>query len=95
MKKYGKKVQEALRGEFVESKQRVQLTSGQAIRIYREAQNLSQAELAKQAGLTQSTISGLESNRLTLGVERAERIARALKVHPGLLAFPGWSKAAA
>jgi len=95
MKKHGKKVQEALRGDFSPSRSRARLTSGRAIRIYREIQGLSQAELAKLAGLTQATISGLESDRLTLGVERAERIAVALNVHPGLLAFPGWSKAAA
>jgi len=95
MKKYGKKVQEALRGEFVSTKSRVHLTSGQAIRIYREAQDFTQAKLAELSGLTQATISGLESNRLTLGVDRAQRIAKALRVHPGLLAFPGWSGFAA
>lgn len=92
MRKLGKKVRDALKGEFNLSKSRVALSSGQCIKIYREAQNLTQSQLAERAGLTQATISGLESNRLTLGVERAERIAKVLKVHPGLIAFPSWSK---
>ena len=69
---------------------KVKLTPGKAIRIYREAQGLSQSELAEKAGLKQATVSGLENDRVTLGLDRAKAIARALKVHPSVLAFPDW-----
>ena len=41
-------------------------------------------------GIPQSTISAVENDRVNLGVERAKVIARALKCHPAVLAFPGW-----
>ncbi len=88
--KYGKKTQSALKEEFVKHKPLTRLTPGKAIRIYRELQGLSQVELAEKAGLKQATISGLEHDRVTLGLDRAKAIARALKVHPSVLAFPGW-----
>jgi len=89
--KYGKKTKEALDGEFVKHKPLTKLTPGKAIRIYRELQGWSQSELAEKSGLRQATISGLEHDRITLGLERAKAIARALRVHPSVLAFPGWS----
>jgi transcriptional regulator with XRE-family HTH domain len=46
--------------------------------------------LAELTGIPQSTISGIENNRIKLGVERAKVIARALKCHPAVLVFPGW-----
>ena len=88
--KYGKKVQKALKSEFTQHKSLTKLTPGKAIRIYRGLQGLSQAELAEASGLKQATISGLENDRITLGLDRAKAIARALKIHPSVLAFPGW-----
>ncbi|MGD9289364.1 MAG: hypothetical protein PVG74_17230, partial [Desulfobacterales bacterium] len=32
----------------------------------------------------------IQDDRVRLGVERAKILARALKVHPGVLVFPGW-----
>lgn len=32
----------------------------------------------------------LENDRVRLGVERAKILARAQKVHPGVLVFPEW-----
>ena len=66
------------------------LTVGDAVRVTRELQELTQAELAARAGLSQPIISGIESGRLVLGVERAKRLARALRVHPAVLLFPNW-----
>ncbi len=37
-----------------------------------------------------SVISAIENERINLGVERAKVIARALRVHPSVLVFPGW-----
>ena len=35
--------------------------------------------------------SAIENGRVRLGVERAKVLARALKCHPAVLVFPGWS----
>lgn len=88
--KLGLKTREAMRGPFAPLKTKARLTPGKAIRIYREAQGLSQAELADRSGLRQSTLSSLEHDRITLGLDRAKALARALRVHPSVLAFPDW-----
>ena len=75
---------------FVKSKIRSALTPGCAVRIAREMQDLSQNDLAKRCKIPQSTISGIEANRISLGVERAAKLARALHVHPAVLLFPDW-----
>ncbi|MDD2235819.1 MAG: helix-turn-helix transcriptional regulator [Kiritimatiellae bacterium] len=49
-----------------------------------------QNELASLTGMPQSTISGIENDRIPIGVERAKVLARALKCHPAVLVFPGW-----
>jgi ribosome-binding protein aMBF1 (putative translation factor) len=89
-KKLGKKTKELLKSEFTSVQIKVKLTPGKAIRIYREARGLSQLQLAEKSGLKQTTISGLENDRLTLGLERAKVLARSLQVHPSVLAFPDW-----
>jgi transcriptional regulator with XRE-family HTH domain len=87
----GKKVQEALRaGRFTKSVVRVKLTPAEMARILREKNELTQSELADRTGLTQSTISNIENGRTQLGAERAKTLARALRVHPAVLLFPGW-----
>ena len=89
--KRGKKVQEALRGErFTKSVVRVKLSPAEMVRLLREKNELTQSELAERTGLTQSTISNLENGRTQLGAERAKTLARALRVHPAVLLFPGW-----
>lgn len=60
------------------------------VRVTRELQEMTQAELSATSGLSQPTISSLESGRLTLGADRAEKFARALKVHPAVLLWPNW-----
>jgi transcriptional regulator with XRE-family HTH domain len=46
--------------------------------------------LAELTGIPQSTISGIENDRIQIGVERAKILARALNCHPAVLVFPGW-----
>lgn len=65
-------------------------TPGEALRIARELQEMSQNDLAVRAHIPQSTISAIEAGRINLGVERAKSLARALKVHPAVLLFSGW-----
>jgi len=68
----------------------IEVTVGESVRIIRELQGLSQTELAALASIPQSTISGIENDRIQIGVERAKMLARALKCHPAVLVFPGW-----
>ena len=63
---------------------------GESVRIIRELQELSQNQLSQLTGIPQTTISAIENDRVRLGVERAKVLARALKVHPGVIVFPGW-----
>lgn len=87
----GKKVKEILKnGSFAPAKTLVAVSPGRSLRIIRELQELSQNELAKLSGLPQSTISGMESGRINIGVERAKVLAKALRVHPAVIVFPGW-----
>ena len=90
-----RKVNELLKNEsFSSSKIRVSISQGQALKVLREKNELSQNDLAELTGLTQSTISSLENNRISLGIERAKTLAVALHVHPAVLAFPDWDIAA-
>ena len=72
------------------ARHRVHLTPGAATRIARELQEMSQAELARMSGIPQPTISAIEKGRVRLGADRAEKLARALRVHPAVLLFPSW-----
>ena len=76
---------------FKTEKRRAKVSVGESVRLIRELQELSQNELAELSGLPQATISAIENNKLNLGVERAKILARALKCHPAVLVFPGWS----
>ena len=76
--------------DYRKARQRIDVTVGESVRIIRELQELSQNQLSVLTGIPQSTISGIERNRVNLGVERAKVLARALKVHPAVLVFPNW-----
>jgi len=76
--------------DYRRAKKRIDVTVGEAVRIIRELQGLSQNALAEKTGISQSTISAIENDRVRLGVERAKILARALRCHPAVLVFPGW-----
>lgn len=69
---------------------RIEVSTGESVRILRELQEMSQNDLASASGIPQSTISAIENDRVRLGVERAKVLARALRCHPAVLVFPGW-----
>ncbi len=75
---------------YRKAKKRVELSVGESVRIIRELQELSQNDLAAATGIPQSTISAIERDRVKLGLERTKILARALRVHPAVLVFPGW-----
>jgi transcriptional regulator with XRE-family HTH domain len=76
--------------EYRKAKRNIDVSPGESVRIIRELQGLSQNELAVISGIPQSTISGIERDRIKLGVERAKQLGRALRCHPAVLVFPGW-----
>lgn len=73
---------------FSPALKRVDVSPGESLRIIRELQGLSQSQLADLCGIPQSTLSGIETRRLNLGVERAKTLATALRCHPAVLVFP-------
>jgi transcriptional regulator with XRE-family HTH domain len=76
--------------QFRPAKKRIEVSVGESVRIVRELQALSQNQLARLTGIPQATISAIENDRISLGVERAKVLAKALKCHPAVLVFPGW-----
>lgn len=77
--------------DFTRAKKQIDVSVGESVRIIRELQELSQNELAAATGIPQSTISAIEHDRIKLGVERAKILAKALRCHPAVLVFPGWT----
>jgi transcriptional regulator with XRE-family HTH domain len=76
--------------DYRKARKMVDVSVGESVRILRELQELSQNDLSELTGIPQSTISGIENDRVNLGVERAKILARALRCHPAVLVFPGW-----
>ncbi len=75
---------------FRKAKKTIDVSVGESVRIMRELQELSQTDLSKLTGIPQSTISGIENDRIQIGVERAKVLAKALRCHPAVIVFPGW-----
>jgi transcriptional regulator with XRE-family HTH domain len=80
---------------YKKAKKHITVSVGESVRIMRELQELSQNRLAELTGIPQATLSAIENNRISLGVERSKTIAKALKCHPAVLIFPGWDIMAA
>ncbi|HLB56170.1 MAG TPA: helix-turn-helix transcriptional regulator [Coxiellaceae bacterium] len=83
MKKINKK-------DFVKSKVHVPVTPGEAIKMIRELQGLSQNDLSEMTGISQSNLSALENDARQLGRNTAIVLAKALHVHPAVLLFPDY-----
>ena len=76
--------------DYRKAKKTVEVSVGESVRIMRELQEISQSQLAGLTGIPQPTISGIENDRIKIGIERAKTLALALKCHPAVLVFPGW-----
>lgn len=74
--------------KYVAEKNRVSLTTGEAIQILREFKGWTQEELARRSGIAATNISRLENGYLELGKQRAIALAKAFGVHPATLMFP-------
>jgi transcriptional regulator with XRE-family HTH domain len=73
---------------FSPARKRIDVSPGESLRILRDLQALSQTELSTLSGVSRSTLSAIENDRVNLGVERATVLARALKCHPAVLVRP-------
>ena len=78
------------KNEFTKAKVRTAVTPGEALKILREFQGLSQNALAEITGISQSNVSALENGARQLGRSRAMILATALRVHPAALLFPDY-----
>lgn len=74
--------------DFEKAKIHNVLTPGEALKMIRELQGLSQNDLAKLTSMNQANISAIENNSRKMGRERAITFAKALHVHPAILLFP-------
>ena len=73
---------------FKKARVQVVVKTGEALKMLRELQYLSQKDLAEITGISQSNISALESGARQIGRERALIFAKALRVHPAVILFP-------
>lgn len=73
---------------FIKAKVHYSLTPGEALKIIRELQELSQNDLAQLSGISQSNISAIENGSRQMGRDRSLTFAKALHVHPAVLLFP-------
>lgn len=61
---------------------------GDIVRAFRKMAGLTQADLAEVTGIAESHISGIESGRVKIGIERALAFAAAFGVDPDRILFP-------
>ena len=81
--------------DFVVARVHQAVSPGEALKMLRELQGLSQAELAKLTGISQPNISALENSTRQLGRGRALILAKVLHVHPAVILFPDFDIMAA
>jgi transcriptional regulator with XRE-family HTH domain len=86
----GVKLMKVNKSDFQKAKVHVAVTPGEAIKIARELQELSQNELASLTGISQPNLSALENGTRQLGRDRAIALATALRIHPAVLLFPDY-----
>lgn len=67
-------------------------TSGEALRHFRKLRGMSQLKLSRLSRIPPNVISTLENNHKPIGLHRAERFAKILKVHPSMLVWPNWKE---
>ena len=73
--------------DFQKARVHSPVAPGEALKIIRELQELSQNNLAELTGINQSNISAIENGSRQIGRDTAITFARALKVHPSVILF--------
>jgi len=64
------------------------ITSGEAIRLFRNSQGFTLKEIEKITGISEQRLSSLERGRSLLSVKNARKIAAALGLNPFTILFP-------
>ncbi len=81
------------KADLVPAQRRSKMTSAKVVRMLRDLHEMTQADLSRASGIPQPVISAIENGAASVGVERAKRLARVLKVHPAVIAFADWEDA--
>lgn len=76
--------------DFIEAQVHAHVTPGEALKMLRELQGLSQNELAQKTDISQPNISALENGSKQMGRNTSLVLAKALHVHPAVLLFPDY-----
>ncbi len=79
--------------DFIPAKAYAELSTGEVIRMLREAKGWSQKDLAKRSGVSETNLSALENGKIEIGKKRAEQLAKAFSVHPAIIMFPEYESA--
>lgn len=64
---------------------------GERLRALRRQKGLTQHELGSICDIAAPSISAIENGGIELGMDRAERLGKALGVHPSCLVYPDLS----
>jgi transcriptional regulator with XRE-family HTH domain len=80
---------ERSRGDYVEAEERVALTAGDVVRIACEMLGLTQAALARKAGMHAPHLSDIVSGKRKVGRAVAEKLAAALEIPASHILFAG------
>lgn len=75
----------------VPSKVRIELSPGEMVRIARHFQGMTLSELAKESGIRYQVLQRIEHGLNQVTIERAEKLAKALKIHPSVIVWPNWT----
>lgn len=76
--------------DFVRAKCRENISPGESLKIVRDLQQMSQNELSKLSGISQSNISAFENGSKQIGRFTAIKLSEALNVHPAVILFPDY-----
>lgn len=75
--------------QYVDARDRVSISVGDAIKMSCELNEISQAELSRLSGVSPSNLSDIIHGRRLVGKVVAEKIAGALNVSPSFILFGG------
>jgi transcriptional regulator with XRE-family HTH domain len=63
-------------------------STGSIVKSFRKKFGLTQKELGKITGLSETHISAIEHDKIEIGKKRAEMLAAVFGIHPSTLLFP-------
>lgn len=76
------------KNDFVPATPKIDVSTGETIRMFRELKGWTQEKLAKISGINAKNISLLENDKIEIGKKRAIALAKAFRIHPSIIMFP-------